>query len=509
MFNYTLIVIVVSLSLLTGQTLDQKLQSIKTTYQLAGLSVAVVKNDSIVFNGSYGLRDIQRNLPVTDSTIYRIASISKTITAAALMILYDRGLFQMDDDVSFYLPFVLRNPNYPNEVITIRKILNHTSSLRDGTGYDGFLSATYNNTPPPHLQSLLKQGGAYYSSDMFSSSRGPSSGYFTYANINYGVAGTLVENISGERFDLFVKREIMDKLGVNASFNIQHIQNINNVAVLYRKSGSSWVPQADNYNGVMPPPRDLSSYSIGTNGVIFGPQGGLRISSQSLAKFMMMLMNNGVYNGVRILSDTTAQMMRNVSWVYNGSNGNNYYGIFNNYAAGCHRTTELLPGEILYGHPGEAYGLISDMYFSTVKDYGIVFITNGGVWGYGTYSGWYNVEEDVYKAVLASLPSFTTDISDTEKKVPGDELFVEIYPNPFNAGASITIEIDNTYFTMPKVVLFTAFGEKVADFPLSGTEHGKIRIQFDPSRYNLSSGMYFLSVTAGNNNKTLPMLLMK
>ena len=143
-----------------SNSLDTKLQNIKTQYQVVGMSVAVVKGDTVAFSKGYGLRDVGRSLPVNDSTVYRIASISKMITAAALMILYEQGLFNIDDDVSSYLGFTLRNPTYPNDVITFRKILSHTSSLRDGTGYDSFLSATYNNNPPPTLQSLLTTGGS-------------------------------------------------------------------------------------------------------------------------------------------------------------------------------------------------------------------------------------------------------------------------------------------------------------------------------------------------------------
>ena len=125
--------------------------------------------------------------------------------------------------MSSYLGFTLRNPTYPNDVITFRKILSHTSSLRDGTGYDSFLSATYNNNPPPSLQALLTASGSYYTSDMFSNSGSPSSNYFQYSNINFGVVGTLVERISNQRFDTFCRGKIFQPLGITGSFNIQDI----------------------------------------------------------------------------------------------------------------------------------------------------------------------------------------------------------------------------------------------------------------------------------------------
>ena len=487
-------------------SLDTKLQNIKTQYQVVGMSVAVVKGDTIAFSKGYGLRDVGRTLPVNDSTVYRIASISKMITASALMILYEQGLFSLDDDVSSYLGFTLRNPNYPNDVITFRKILSHTSSLRDGTGYDSFLSATYNNNPPPALQSLLTSGGTYYSSNMFSSSRSPSSNYFEYSNINFGVVGTLVERISNQRFDIFCKEKIFLPLGISGSFNIQDIPNINNVAVLYRKSGSSWVPQTDNYLGVKPPPRNLSAYVIGSNGVIFGPQGGLRCSANDLSKFMMTIMNGGIFNGVRILNDTTVERMLNPIWIYNGSNGNNYYGIFNTYAFGNHRTTNLLTGETLYGHPGEAYGLISDMYFSKIKDYGIIFITNGGVWGNGNYSGWYNIEEDVYKACLSQLDSLTVGVEAAEDNFPSDFTLYQNFPNPFNPSTKISWQSPVGSWQTLKV--YDVLGNEVATLVDEFKPAGKFEIEFNAKV--LSSGLYFCRLKTDNKfYKTIKIILLK
>ena len=486
-------------------TLDQKLQNIKNQYNLVGMSVTVTKGNNVVFSKGYGLRDVSRNLLVDDSTVYRIASISKMITATALMILYDQGLFNLDDDVSNYLGFTLRNPNFPNDVITFRKLLSHTSSLRDGTGYDAFLSATYNNNPPPALQSLLTVGGAYYTSDMFSSSKSPSENYFTYANINYGVIGTLVERLSNKRFDIFCKEKIFQPLQISGSFNIQDIQNINNVAVLYRRSGGSWVPQFDNYGGIKPSPRDLSNYVIGTNGVIFAPQGGLRISTNDLAKFMLMIKNGGIYNGVRILNDSTVQKMLYPSWIYNGSNGNNYYGIFNTYGFGCHRTVDLLHGETLNGHPGEAYGLISDMYFSKLKDYGIIFITNGGVWSYGNYSGWYNVEEDVYKACKSFIDSLAV-IVEIENISLDKFVLYQNYPNPFNPITTISFTLEKDGFTKLKV--YDLFGQEIStlvqDFLISGQLY---QFEFDGSR--LSSGAYFYILENNGQSMVKKFVLIK
>ncbi|MCI0495159.1 serine hydrolase, partial [candidate division KSB1 bacterium] len=189
--------------------------------------------------------------------------------------------------------------------ITFKMLLSHTSSLRDGSGYDRFLSDSYSKTPPPAIRELLVSGGSYCTSDMFDGNRAPNQKYFQYANINFGVLGTLVEKISGERFDIYCKKHIFETLDMNSSFNILDLPDINDLAVLYRKSGGIWTAQADQYNGNYPAERDLSGYKIGDNGIIFAPQGGLRSSSLDLAKFMIAHQLGGSYRQSRILNDTT------------------------------------------------------------------------------------------------------------------------------------------------------------------------------------------------------------
>lgn len=487
--------------------LTSQLQQIKNSYNVVGMSVCVVKQNSLVYSGNFGLRDINRNLPVNDSTIYRIASISKYFTAIALMKLYQQGLFNLDADVSTYLGYSLRNPYFPNDIITIRKILSHTASLRDGSGYNTFLNASYNQNPPPALQQLITPSGSYYTSDMFSSSKAPSDNYFTYANINYGIIGTLVEKISGLRFDIFCNNNIFQPLGLTASFVINDLPNINNVAVLYRKTGGNWVPQADNYNGVMPPPRNLTNYVIGSNAVIFSPQGGLRISAKDLSVIMRTMLNSGIFNGTRILNDTTVNLMHNPLWIFNGSNGNNYYGIFNTYCIGSHRTSDILQNEILYGHPGEAYGLISDLYFSKIKNYGIIFITNGGQWSSGNYSGWYNVEEDVFNACYNHLDSFLVNIKSAISVAHYFNL-LQNFPNPFNSETFISFNIpDSKTLQTAELKIYDVSGKYISTLFSKSLAPGNYKIKFNASF--LSSGIYFYKLSYGNYSKTKTMALLK
>ncbi|MCY7411188.1 MAG: serine hydrolase [Chitinophagales bacterium] len=477
-----------------AQTLDEKLTTIFSDYQLLGMSVVEVCNNEITFSKGYGLADFENNLSITDSTLYRIASISKSITATALMKLYEQGLFHLDDDISDYLGFTLRNPNFPDDPITFRMVLSHTSSIKDGNKYDQFLSATSTQNPPPNISEYFVTGGAYFSNNVFQNKK-PGT-YFQYSNANFGLLGTLIEKISGIRFDIFCKQNIFDPLLITASFNVNDLPNICNVATLYRFQNNSWTPQADDFNCIMPAPKDLSLYVIGNNGFIYSPQGGLRISANDLAKYMLMNANNGTYNGIQILKDTTAILMRKIQWQFDGSNGDDYSGLFKAYGLGIHITTNVANSDIVFpdrrtfGHPGEAYGLVSDMYFDSLK-HGVIFITNGNKNEYiiGNNSAFYTVEADVFNAVYEDLQ----DCFATSSAMDDEDENCFITSNPVTDRLQFLCDREN----FNKTEIQNILGQKmICNATLSS---------IDVSSY--CSGIYFLKLMG--NKKTLVLKFIK
>ncbi len=381
----------------------KKLRIVAENNNMIGMSVAVVYKGKVLDIYHYGLANIERNIKVNDSTVFRIASISKTVTTTGLMKLYEHGLFKLGDDISDYLGFKVSNPYYPDKKITFRMLLTHTSSLLDGEAYNKFLSECYQKNPPPPLKQLLIESGEYYNKNIWNNKE-PGS-YFTYCNLNFGITGTLIEKISNERFDRFIKKEILQPLGIYGSFNASDITDINKLATLYRNSE----PQADNYKGIAPKQRDLSQYQIGDNGIIYSPQGGLKVSILDLSKLMQMLMNYGEYNGTRILDSATVALMHSVHWKYNGNNGDNYHNLFNEWGLGFHLITNSKKGDIIFkgakmiGHAGDAYGSISDMYFDESRQFGFIFITNGfkGEKGFSSpsKSAFYSPEAEVFELI--------------------------------------------------------------------------------------------------------------
>jgi CubicO group peptidase (beta-lactamase class C family) len=437
-YFFLLVFQLVFFSNLKAQTLTQDLQIISQTNDLMGGVVLAFCSDEIIESIPFGKADLERGISVSDSTLFRVASISKSITAMAVMKLYEDGLLNLDTDVSEYLDFPLVNPAHPQKAITARMLLSHTSSIIDGAGYGSFLGATYNNNPIPPISELLMSSGSYFTSDIFNNTQ-PGT-YFNYSNLNFGILGTLIEAVSGLRFDEYCRINILEPLGVKGSFNVNNIENIDNVSVLYRKINGSWTPQADNYQGVQPVFTNLDSYTVGSNGLRFAPQGGLRVSGPDLATLFQLFLNGGSSsNGVEILKPSTISQMLETEWLYDGSNGNNYYGLFNSWGLGLHKSTNTANQDIvlesntpMIGHPGEAYGLVSDAYVDLEDQHGLIVIINGNGVGYstGNTSVFYTVEKQIFDAINTYGFEQYCNVVQTKNIMSSD---LKVYPNPVDS----------------------------------------------------------------------------
>ncbi len=219
--------------------------------------------------------------------------------------------------------------------------------------------ATYNNVSnPPSFSELLVPGGKYYTEDMW---RKEAPGeYYTYCNANFGLAGTIIERVTGQRFEDYMQQTLFIPLGISASYIPEGVTDINNLAVIYRGEEGKWVSQTDDFKGVMTAPRDFSGYVTGTNAAVFSPQGGLRISAAELAKIMILHINKGKYDGRRIISAKSIRLMHKPQWTYNGSNGDAEGGRPGSRGLSVHILPPLLPGDPLpqgshmMGHTGSA-----------------------------------------------------------------------------------------------------------------------------------------------------------
>lgn len=405
---------------LSASAQESALMEIADEHQLAGLSVVTRCHGELSLDVHTGLRDIGRKLPVDEETTFRIASISKACVALLAAKLVDEGILDYTAPLSSYLDSPPVHPEHPNVDLTVQHLLTHTSGIRDGAGYGGFLSASYSAAPEvPLLQDVLQPGGPWYTTDMWGA-QAPGS-WFQYANLNFGVLATVLEAASGTRFDALFQAWLAVPYGLDGGFTVQDLSDVNDLAVLYRQVDGQWTPQADEFLGVMPEGPDWTGYFPGTNAVAFAPQGGLRISARDLG-ILAQLWSSGTAQGIngaplQLLSDNALEELKAVQWAYNdagSANGNNYYGLFNAWSHGLHVASsglgadQVIPDVAVspfHGHPGEAYGLISDAYATPNGDWNFVMLTNGKWTGYspGTSSAFYAVEEAVFAALKSDL----------------------------------------------------------------------------------------------------------
>ena len=326
---------------------EAAIQSIMQSNPVVGLSVAVVKNNKVIYNHSFGFKDVEKQLPLTNASIFRIASISKSFTTTAIMQLVAEKKIRLDQDISELVGFKVRNPAYPNTVITLKMALSHRSSINDSEGYFS-LDAIDPATNP----NFAKCYNAYE----------PDKGYM-YCNLNYNLAGSILEKITGIRFDKYIQQQILDPLGLYGGYNVNALDS-NLIAKIYEfnkeTQGFTLSP-----NAYATRTEEINNYTMGRTTPIFSPTGGMKISANDLAKYMIMHSQLGKYKGGRMISKKLSQQMQVV------------ISEEENYGMALETSTQLITGKTMIGHTGSAYGLNSLMFFEPKEKIGFVVICNG------------------------------------------------------------------------------------------------------------------------------------
>lgn len=181
---------------------------------LPGLAVGVARHGQVLFTKGYGFADIAGRRPVTTDSMFHIASVTKTVTATGIMLLVEDGLVALDDPVERYLDFRVTNPAAPQDAITVRQLLMHTSSISDETYYNVDFRTLGRDTPlvlGDFLRSYLVAGGVHYSAGHSFYNR-PTGAAFDYSNVGYGLLGYLGGRIVGRDFRTYLREHLFDRL---------------------------------------------------------------------------------------------------------------------------------------------------------------------------------------------------------------------------------------------------------------------------------------------------------
>lgn len=332
-----------------GQTdaVTAVIDSLMKTKPVVGLAVAVVKNNRIIYKQSFGYKNLERNIPLTNDCMFRIASISKSFAATAILQLQEQGKLSIDQDVSKLIGFPVRNPRYPDSLITLRLMMSHLSSINDSQGYFS-LDAI-------HPDKSTKWSDAY-------SSYAPGT-KFNYCNLNYNMIGAIIESVSGERFDQYIYRHILAPLRLTGGYNLDEIDTSRLASIYeYRSDSGRFVLSPGAYASRT---KEIAAYQLGYSAPLFSPTGGMKIGAEDLARYMIMHSRQGKYAGKRIISRKSARLMQTPPKPET------------QYAFAIEHSNKIIPGKLLRGHTGSAYGLHSAMFFQPDEKFGFVLISNG------------------------------------------------------------------------------------------------------------------------------------
>jgi len=244
---------------------------------VAGAVVVVVKDGQVLLQKGYGYADVARQIPVNpETTLFRPGSVSKLFTWTAVMQQVEQGRIDLDRDVNAYLDFKI--PPYHGQPITMRNLMTHA------TGFEDTLRDLVSSDPKtmPSLRDYLISN--------LPTRIGKPGEVPAYSNYGVALAGYIVQRTSGEPFDDYIERHIFQPLGMkNASFREPLPAALSaQMSASYSRSSS--------------PPKPYEMFAV-------RPAGSSAISGADMAKFMIAHLQDGQFDGRRILQPATAQMM--------------------------------------------------------------------------------------------------------------------------------------------------------------------------------------------------------
>ncbi len=334
-------------------------------YELMGTTAIIANKDHIIHHLFSGYQNKEANILTNQNTIYKVASISKVIVALAVMKLIEENKLSLDEDISTYLGFKVRNPYFTDAIITIKMLMTQTSSLNDcGDGIKGYYGSIAGYKHIPLEDILVNQDSIYHDPNVWMKVRPGTT--FNYCNLGCGILVCIVEKVTRQYFGDYINRILFQPLNLDAGFKLGELSHLNNLAVHYEydQNLKQYRVYAD-MEGFLN--KQSNIFSLGDN--FCGFAGGLYINGKDLAKIMMLLMNKGTYQTIKLFEPSTIELMMKTHWVGEYDNVYTKKGlqliILDNYL-----------DQKLYGHFGNAYGLRAFMLFNL--DIGIIFIANGG-----------------------------------------------------------------------------------------------------------------------------------
>ena len=350
--------------------------------RIPGVAGCIIKHGEVVWADAYGWANLEKRLPMTLDSVQNLCSISKTFVATAVMQLREVGLLGLEDDINEHLAFPVRHPRAPEQAITVKQLLIHTSAIADGLDYGKQYAC---GDPKMALSVWLREyftpGGQFYDAGRNFHDWLPEDNRWMYCNLAYGLLAHLVEVVSGIEFKNYCQQQIFAPLGMNTtSWQVSDIDPGNHTIpyTLYEEGkprGPDWggVPL-----GLITPEGPTLSKSL-PNGVhancIYShpnyPDGFLRSSVTELSHYAIALLTGGRSNNYRLLDDKSVdEMLTPHPVIYPKAN------VSDRFQGLTWSTSGRIGGEPAWGHSGNDPGYNNDIRLLMSKGIGAIVLTN-------------------------------------------------------------------------------------------------------------------------------------
>ncbi len=319
--------------------LDAYLAEQMKAHHIPGVVFTLVKDGHIFFSKGYGYADLERQTPIDpNQTVLTTASLGKAFTAVGALQLFERGLIELNEDVRPYLTDLQLKTNF-DEPLTLANLLTHTDGFE--TRLIGVFARTKDDFLP--LEKLLEN---YSPNQIYAPGQ-----YLTYGDFAANLLGYLIQKVSGVSFEQYITENILEPLGMTSSTFDQHLPE-----EMRARLAPGYEFQGGRYE------------QIPFFFVRYAPSGGLRTTAGDMNRFLLALLNSGELDGVRILEESSTQMMFHRQFAPHPKTSGISYGLFEH----------LENGRELFLRDGDGVGTRTRMVLFPEEDLGFFISYNSG-----------------------------------------------------------------------------------------------------------------------------------
>lgn len=398
-------------------TIDETYTKLIKKNKIVGASIVIIDKGEVVYSKGFGFEDQANNIKATPESIYKIASVTKSLTALAVIQLYEKGLLDINESIKKYIPELTMNSRFEDgNEIYIKDILTHTSGLPSDI-LNGMIASEV-----PDLDWLIAELNKQQTAS-------PNNFYISYSNVGYGLLGLLIERVSGLSYADYMQQNVFAPLEMSNSF------------------GNNTDPE-NLVKGYADKKEILPEKSINFGACCIAS------SALDLANFTQMLMQNGKFKGKTILSEKAVALMEQ-NW-----QANNTLPTAENYGYGMDLRPVLLKNKqdsqkgTFLAHSGDeiafhaVYGYIPEI------EVGAIILTN-------TDTGlWIRSASRLLKLYLKETKGITMEFADEQLDFNKTLISDNQLTGSYNIGMGllevkdankIKFEVDGTKVTLKRI----------------------------------------------------------